>query len=52
MREGDDKEQVSREPKPIPYWTPGRKGFFLGAGGTALFMLALLWLGWAKPFWM
>ncbi|MCR5858275.1 hypothetical protein [Mesorhizobium sp. J428] len=53
MRMRDNEQHsVPREAEPIPYWTPGRKGSFLGAGGTALLALLFLWLGWVRPFWM
>ncbi len=53
MRENDE-EQRHRclEPDPIPYWTPGRRGFFLGVGLTALPLLIVWWAGWVKLFWM
>lgn len=53
MQRNEDKQRyLSREPEPIPYWTPGRKGFILGATLTALVVLFLLWTGWIKPSWM
>jgi hypothetical protein len=32
-------------PPPIPFWTPGKKGFVVGALGMALFWVVLWWFG-------
>ncbi|MVA97975.1 hypothetical protein GN330_12040 [Nitratireductor sp. CAU 1489] len=37
--------QSIRELPPIPYWTPGKKGFVAGALGMALFCTVLWWFG-------
>lgn len=49
--QGEQRYQ-SREPEEASYWTPGRKGFFLGACLTALILLFLLCAGWIRPSWM